>query len=62
MYQLISSIQEILGGGEAASRFYSDTIFKEFRSKNIVQAAVDFARVSQFKSIWIFSLIFWDID
>ena len=39
-------LQEILGGGEAASRFYNETLFKKLRSQNIVEAAVEFARVS----------------
>ncbi|XP_072038105.1 NBAS subunit of NRZ tethering complex-like [Amphiura filiformis] len=49
----LNTYEEILGGGEAASRFYNDTFFKDFRSQNIVEAAVEFARDSDWKALEI---------
>jgi len=41
-------IQEILGGRYVAVEKYSAQFFQRFRSENIVELTVDFARVSRF--------------
>ncbi|XP_038068120.1 neuroblastoma-amplified sequence-like [Patiria miniata] len=47
----LRTYEVILGGGEAAARFYSDHFFKTFRSQNIVEAAVQFARDSDWQAV-----------
>ncbi|XP_022105886.1 neuroblastoma-amplified sequence-like [Acanthaster planci] len=47
----LQTYEVILGGGEAASRFYSDHFFKTFRSQNIVEAAMQFARDSDWQAV-----------
>ena len=41
-----AALQEILGGIHVAAERYNAAFFEEFRAKNIVELAVDYARVS----------------
>ena len=44
-------LQEILGGIHVAAERYHADFFEKFRSKNIVELAVDYARVSTQKTL-----------
>ncbi|XP_033634879.1 neuroblastoma-amplified sequence-like [Asterias rubens] len=47
----LRTYEVILGGGEAAARFFSDHFFKTFRAQNIVEATVQFARDSDWQAV-----------
>jgi len=49
-------IQEILGGQYVAVEKYSAPFFQRFRSENIVQLTIDFARVSCFVLHQLFNM------